>query len=76
MRSALFSTDGFEFFFGMMADGATVEGPVSVHWQLISQELRQSLQNPALHDLIDPLPITAIHRPTISTMNSISERTQ
>jgi len=50
--------------------------PVSVHWRIISHELRKTLDKLTLSRLIDPLPPAADPGSLISALDLISGRTQ
>jgi FeS assembly SUF system regulator len=50
--------------------------PMSANWRIISRELRQSLENLTLPDLIHPLPMVARRHSLISATELISGRAQ
>lgn len=50
--------------------------PMSANWRIISRELRQTLENLTLPDLLHPLPLVAKRHPLIPATDLISGRTQ
>jgi FeS assembly SUF system regulator len=50
--------------------------PVSANWRIISDELRQALENLTLPDLINPLQLVTRRNPLITATDLISGRTQ
>ena len=49
--------------------------PMSANWRIISRELRQTLENLTLPDLIHPLPMAARRNPLILATDLVSGRT-